>query len=78
MDQIGCDTDVIIRGSKVFYSCASDPRFRLRSHVNSTADVARIIEGFGFQTIFAQRENNQELTEVDLLHDLLHDDQHYE
>ncbi len=70
----GC---IVIRGSKVFYSCASDPRFQFASYVSSKTDVAQIIDMFGFETLFVEQRNALGLTEVDLLHDELRDPARY-
>lgn len=75
---LGVQGCVVIRGSKVFYSCAADPQFDFASYVSSKADIAEIIDSFGFQTLFVERRNLNSLAEVDLLHDELDDDGRYE
>lgn len=76
--RLGLHGCVVIRGSKVFYSCASDPRFDFTSYVSSREDVREIIDSFGFETLFLERGNVWDLAEINLLREELNDPQAYE
>ena len=69
---------VIVRGSKIFYSCPAIAWFDFKSEVSSTADVARIIDKFGFELMFVERRNLLHLKEIDLLHEELANRDRYE
>lgn len=69
---------VVVRGSKLFYSCFTAPRYDFKSHVASREDVAQTIEEFGFDLFFVERQNMFGLKEVAYLHEELADPQRYE
>jgi len=70
----GC---VVLRASKLFYACASDPRFRFTSFTDSTRTIRETIESLGLGTIITERHNALNLIEVDLLHEELGDRTRY-
>lgn len=76
--QLGKRQCVVVRGSKVFYSCPAIAWFDFKSEVSSTADVARIIDKFGFELMFVERRNLLHLKEIDLLHEELANRDRYE
>ncbi len=75
---LGVQGCVILRGSKLLYSCASDPRFAFTSYVANRSDVARILDPFGLERVFVERENDLNLAEVQMLQDELNDPKRYE
>lgn len=76
--QLGKRQCVVVRGSKVFYSCPAIAWFDFKSEVSSTDDVARIIDKFGFELMFVERRNLLHLKEIDLLHEELANRDRYE
>ena len=51
---LGPKGTMILRGSKLFYSCASDPRYEYEQYVHSIEDVDFIIEQYAPQVIFVE------------------------
>ena len=76
--QLGNRECVVVRGSKVFYSCPAIAWFDFKSQVSSTADVARIIDKFGFELMFVERRNLLHLREIELLQEELANRDRYE
>jgi hypothetical protein len=69
---------MVVRGSKLLYSCSSDVKWDFQSSVSSPADVDRLMKPFAFDLIFAERGNPLGLAEVDCLHAELADAERYE
>ncbi len=69
---------VIIRGSKILYSCASDKRFDFTSYVADTDDVRTALDRFGFETVFVEDRNVMKLRETELLQSLVGDSAEYQ
>ena len=75
---LGSQNSVVLRGSKLLYSCAAWPVFDYESRVQATADVRRLIDELGIETLFVERENLVGTVEMDLLHEELSDTSRYE
>ncbi len=48
----------VIRGSKIFYTCAARPDFDLVQYVHSKDEVAERMREFAFPFVFVERENH--------------------
>lgn len=70
-EQLGPRQAVIVRGSKILYSCAADTRWRYTSYVANRYDVAETLDKFAFSALFVERENATVAVEVGLLQDYL-------
>lgn len=73
-EQLGKQQAVIIRGSKILYSCAADKGWHYVSYVSDTNEVHEKLKPFGFEALFVEQDNKAQIHEVDLLHDYLQDD----
>lgn|GEM_PF-3519482 len=51
---LGPEGTLILRGSKLFYSCASDPRYEYEQYVHSIEEVDFIIEQYAPHVIFVE------------------------
>jgi hypothetical protein len=65
---------VIVRGSKVLYSCASDKRFSFTSYVEDAGDVRDALDRFGFATVFVEDRNVMGLQETTLLREVVNNE----
>ena len=76
--QLGSQQCAVVRGSKLFYTCFSMPKYGFESRAASHADVAAVLEKYGFDLILIERENLDELQEIELLREELRDSGKYE
>lgn len=70
-ERLGPRSAVVVRGSKLLYSCAADARWRFTSYVSSVEQVSERIRPFGFAALLVERDNVTGVPEVDLLHEYL-------
>jgi len=70
-ERLGPRQAVIVRGSKLLYSCAADTRWRYVSHIADSDDLAETLNKFGFSALFVERENVTNVGEAGLLMDYL-------
>jgi len=75
---LGRQAGVIVRGSKLLYSCASGVEWNFASHVSSRADVAALLDRFAFDLIFVERGNRAGLAEIEYLREELASTSRYE
>jgi len=68
---------VVVRASKVLYACATLPKFRFESYVDSVEDVGGILRGFAFDSVFVERHPRQNLAEEHLLRAFLNESGDY-
>lgn len=76
-EKLGNRKALIVRGSKILYSCAADAYWHYVSYVTDTNDVHEKLKPFGFHSLFVEKENVAHIQEVALLHDYLRDDSTY-
>lgn len=62
---------IIIRGSKLLYTCSVVPELDFESRVSTRREVSELLDKFAFQNIFVERENKLKLTEDAILRDCL-------
>jgi hypothetical protein len=65
--RLGPRRAVIVRGSKILYSCAADTRWRYESYVRDEAEVGEALDRFGFSALFVEREPVTNAAEIGLL-----------
>jgi len=58
---------VIIRGSKLLYTCTAGPELDLVSYANSAEQLSELMHRFAFEYVFIERENKVGTREDDLL-----------
>jgi Dolichyl-phosphate-mannose-protein mannosyltransferase len=75
---LGPEASVIVRGSKVFYTCSSTYAFDFKSLVSTTTEIENIIDDLGCETVFVERIDNLEIKEMQLLRTLLEDTDRYD
>ena len=75
---LGSQQCAVARGSKLFYSCFAMPKYDFKSRVASRADIAAILEEYGFDLIFLENRNLDDLKEIDWLREELADTTKYE
>jgi hypothetical protein len=69
---------MVVRGSKMLYSCSCNLDWDFASHVSSSDEVGELIDQFAFDLIFVERGNPNELAEVELLEQELGNRERYE
>lgn len=62
---------VIIRGSKLFYTCTAGPDLDLVSNVSSREEIAEVMRRFAFENVFVERDNRTGTTQDGWLRDYL-------
>ena len=77
-ERLGPRQAVIIRGSKILYSCAADTHWRYSSYVSDAYEVGETLNKFAFSALFVERENATAAHEVGLLQDYLSTTSTYE
>lgn len=70
-EKLGNRKALIVRGSKILYSCAADSYWQHVSYVNDAIAVHEKLKSFGFHSLFVEKSNIAHTPEVDLLHDYL-------
>lgn len=70
-EKLGKQQAVIIRGSKILYSCAADTYWHYESYVSSIEEVHDKLYPFGFESLFVEKDNVAKIAEIDLLHEYL-------
>lgn len=63
---------VIIRGSKLFYTCTAGPNLDLVSYVEGPEGVAETMRRFAFAQVYVERENRVGTPQDDWLREYLH------
>ena len=58
---------VVIRGSKLFYSCTAYPELDFTSYVSSEADVATLLDRYAFHCLVVERENKLDLAQHEMV-----------
>jgi len=56
-EQLGVQKCIILRASKLLYTCTAGPNLDLVSYVQSPDDVRRVMRRFAFETVIVEREN---------------------
>jgi hypothetical protein len=62
---------VIIRGSKLFYTCTAGPDLDLVPYVSSREEIAEVMRRFAFENVFVERDNRTGTTQDAWLRDYL-------
>lgn len=76
-EKLGNRKAMIVRGSKILYSCAADTYWHYISYVSDTNDVHNKLKTFGFHSLFVEKGNVAHVQEVDLLHKYLREGSTY-
>lgn len=58
---------IVVRGSKLLYSCNAYAEVDFESYVSSTTDIGALIDQYAFPVVFVERENKHGVREDDLL-----------
>jgi len=70
-ERIPWQKTVIVRGSKLFYTCTAGPDLDLVPYVSSPDEVARVMERFAFESVFIERDNRVGTAQDDWLRQYL-------
>jgi hypothetical protein len=70
-EQLPWQSCIVIRGSKLLYTCTAGPRLDLISHVSSAEQLNELMRRFAFEYVFIERENKVGTSEDDLLRQYL-------
>ncbi len=62
---------VVIRGSKLLYTCNGRPDLDFVTHVSSREALSHLMDRFAFRSVFVERENKMELAEDQYLREYL-------
>jgi hypothetical protein len=62
---------VVIRGSKLFYTCTAGPDLDLVPYVSSRGEIAEVMRRFAFESVFVERDNRVGTTQDDWLREYL-------
>ena len=62
---------IIIRGSKLFYTCCVHPEVDFESRVSTNREVSELLDRYAFEHIFVERENKLKLAEDAILRNCL-------
>lgn len=77
-EQIPWRKAVVIRGSKLFYTCTAGPDLDLVPMSNSAAELAETMQRFAFDTVFVERDNRVGTPQDDWLREYLAHGDDYE
>lgn len=75
---LGPQGPVILRGSKLFYTCASDPRYHYEGLVRDVNSVEEILEAYAPAAIFVEDKVPFDLEEEKLVRQCLAASRHYQ
>ena len=76
-EQIPWRRSVVIRGSKLFYTCTAGPDLDMVPRVNSPQELAEVMRRFAFQRVFVERENLVGIRQDQWLRDYLRESGDY-
>lgn len=62
---------VVLRGSKLFYTCIAPPNLEMKAYIHSPNELAQLIRRFAFQEVIIERENLTGIVQDDWLRDYL-------
>ena len=66
-EQLPWQSCVVVRGSKLLYTCTAGPQLDLVSYVNSAEQLTELMRRFAFDYVFIERENKVGTREDDFL-----------
>jgi len=70
-------SSVVLRGSKLFYTCAAVPEIDFEPRVNGPEEIAGILQRYGCRYIFVERDNKTGLLQDQWLRDYLREGRDY-
>ncbi|MBI1825717.1 MAG: glycosyltransferase family 39 protein [Planctomycetes bacterium] len=70
-EQLGVQNSIIVRGSKLLYTCTAGPRLDLVSYAQTPDDVRDTMRRFAFETVVVERANRVGTKEDQMLRDYL-------
>lgn len=62
---------VVLRGSKLFYTCIAPPNLEMKAYVHSPDELAQLMRRFAFREVVIERENLAGIVQDDWLRDYL-------
>ena len=76
-ERIPWQKTVVIRGSKLFYTCVAGPDLEFVPYVDSPNEVSEIMRRFAFETVIVERDNRTGTAQDDWLREYLDDSGDY-
>lgn len=68
---------VVVRGSKLLYTCSAYAGVGFESYVSSVDDIDKLMDAYAFDAVFVERVNKHGVKEDDLLVDYLRSHENY-
>ncbi len=76
-ERISWQKAVVIRGSKLFYTCVAGPDLDFVPYIDSPKQVAEVMRTFAFETVIVERDNRTGTAQDDWLREYLTDSGDY-